>query len=250
MDVRSQSFGYDPTSDDNANVADLSANTFLVPWVASAGNGNDDPGVTPGTPTTGGDAMRPQHPLGGRHRRHLDSLARPTMRCAVYSSWGPTPGGRKKPDLVAPGTAITGPAIGGGIDTNDGTSLSAPHVGGALAILAGAGMTDPRSMRAVLVNSAEPWCNGHFPGHDPPQGTPLVDDPNYGSAPGAGVCQTGWEPDVGWGEVDVQNAIAERGNAVTGDVEVGKARFYSCHSRPGRTDDSRLEHARRPRRPT
>jgi len=87
-------------------------------------------------------------------------------------------------------------------------------------------MTDPRTMRATLVNSAEPWCNGHVPGHDPPQGPPLVDDPNYGAAPGAGVCQTGWEPDVGWGELDVADAVAQRGNSVIGDVEAGKARFY------------------------
>ena len=93
-------------------------------------------------------------------------------------------------------------------------------------------MTDPRAMRATVINSAQPWCNGHYPGDDPPQGPTLVDDPNYGAAPGAGVCQTGWEPDVGWGELDVADAIAQRGNSVIGDVEAGKARFYRANVDP------------------
>jgi serine protease AprX len=224
VDVRSQSFGYFPTSDNNGNVADLAADTFGVPWAASAGNANDDPGVIPGTPQTGGDAM-------GRNILSVGAFGDNSTETeddnlvADFSSFGPTPGGRKKPDLTAPGVAITGPGIGGGIDTNSGTSLSAPHVGGALAILAGAGMTDPRAMRAVLINSAQPWCNGH--NHNPPSGTQLT------TAYPAVTCQNRWLPDVGWGELDVEDAIAERGNAVVGEVEAGKARFYRATADPG-----------------
>jgi serine protease AprX len=225
VEVRSQSFGYSPTSDDNANVPDLQADTFAVPWAASAGNANDDPGVTPGTPQTGGDAM-------GRNILSVGALGDNSTATeadnlvADFSSFGPTPGGRKKPDLTAPGVAITSPDFGtGGFDPETGTSLAAPHVGGALAILAGAGMTDPRAMRAVLINSAQPWCNGH--NHNPPTGTQLT------TAYPSGTCQNRWLPDVGWGELDVEDAIAERGNAVVGEVGAGKARFYRATADPG-----------------
>jgi hypothetical protein len=232
VETRNESFGYEPISDDSANVADLSANSFLVPWAASAGNFNDDVGVTPGSPTTGGDAMG-RNILSVGAIADISTVAPEDDAVAAYSSWGPTPQGRKKPDLVAPGTAITTTSVGGGFGTETGTSLASPHVAGALAVLAGAGMTDPRAMRATLVNSARPWCNGHVPGHDPPQGPALPDDPNYGSAPGAGACQVGWEPDVGWGELDVADAVAQRGNSLVGDVEAGKARFYAAEAEPG-----------------
>ena len=42
VEARNESFGSSPLTDHDANVADLSADTFLVPWAASAGNRNDD----------------------------------------------------------------------------------------------------------------------------------------------------------------------------------------------------------------
>ena len=225
VDTRSESFGNFANGNDGVgDVADLAAHSFLVPWAASAGNRNDEPGVTPGTSTTGGDGM-------GRNILSVGAFGDNSTTTdtdnaiAGFSSFGPSPGRRKEPELTAPGVAITGPGIGGGVDTNSGTSLAAPHVGGALAILVGAGMTDPRAMRAVLVNSAQPWCNGH--NDTPPAGTSLL------TAYPSGTCQDRWMPDVGWGELDVPGALDERGNAVVGEVEGGSVRFYRATADPG-----------------
>lgn len=54
---------------------------------------------------------------------------------SFFSSRGPTGDGRKKPDIVAPGEKITGPAPGQGMYESDGTSLAVPHISGAAALM-------------------------------------------------------------------------------------------------------------------
>jgi hypothetical protein len=127
------------------------------------------------------------------------------------SSRGPTPGGRKKPDLIAPGAAIMAPDIHWNDPaSNDdftpvtGTSFSAPHVAGALALLSGAGISDTRTQRAILINAARDWAG-----------------------------QTHWQPDVGWGALDLTKALADRGNIAESSVEGGGARFFAASVAPG-----------------
>jgi subtilisin family serine protease len=56
-------------------------------------------------------------------------------RLADFSSRGPTPDGRTKPDVVAPGVDILSALPGGGYGTESGTSMATPHVSGVVALL-------------------------------------------------------------------------------------------------------------------
>lgn len=54
---------------------------------------------------------------------------------APFSAYGTTPDGLNKPDLVAPGSDLEFPQIGGGHELNSGTSFAAPIVAGAAALI-------------------------------------------------------------------------------------------------------------------
>jgi serine protease AprX len=129
-----------------------------------------------------------------------------------WSSRGPTIGGRKKPDLVAVGD-------GGLADSyyestgklwkyDTGTSYAAPQVGGGAILLAGAGIRDPKVVKAVLIDSARPG-----------RATP-------GSSVGT---QTGWLPDWGWGELNLDAAYRERLNFARDEVPAYGARFFRAN---------------------
>jgi len=96
----------------------------------------------------------------------------------ISSSRGPTPGGRKKPDLAAPGTHIWSTYSNWEGSNPDfvaytGTSMAAPHVAGAAMLLMDAGVTDPMAIKALLINAAQ----------------------DRGSA--------GWDTSYGWGYIDL-----------------------------------------------
>jgi hypothetical protein len=118
----------------------------------------------------------------------LSTASRADDVIANSSSGGPTPGGRKKPDLAAPGSSLLMPSHYGPATWNraSGTSFSAPAVAGVAALLVDAGVGDPRAVKAVLINSADTIAGG-------------------GDA---------WHPRFGWGYLNGERALAWRPNVV------------------------------------
>jgi subtilisin family serine protease len=103
------------------------------------------------------------------------------------SSRGPTPGGRKKPDIAAPGTGIISTDnswddYGSFFVSYTGTSMASPHIAGAAALILSRGVADPLAVKALLINTAED------------KGDP------------------GWDNGYGWGYVDLYNLNAHIGD--------------------------------------
>jgi hypothetical protein len=110
---------------------------------------------------------------------------RPTDEIALYSSEGPTVGGRRKPDIAAPGTHIRSASLWEGFQNHPiyrsfgGTSAAAPHVSGAAALIAQAMKTaNNMALKALLLNEARR-----------PGGNPF----------------DGWVGDRGWGLASLNN---------------------------------------------
>ena len=133
-----------------------------------------------------------------------------------WSSRGPTVGGRKKPDLVAVGDGGLAysyyQSTGKLWKYDTGTSYAAPQVGGGAILLAGAGIRDPKVVKAILVNSAR-------------QGRATPAD--------AMGTQTGWLPDWGWGEMNLDAAYRERLNFARDDIPANGARFFRATAQAG-----------------
>jgi subtilisin-like proprotein convertase family protein len=126
-----------------------------------------------------------------------------------FASRGPTDDGRLKPDLVAPGSHITGaapqhPQYSGSGTCNQffaglryslisGTSQATPQVSGAAALLRrwfelnGSAAPSPAMTKAVLINTATDLAGG-----DNGKGTTIAPGPNA---------------DQGWGRVNIGNAL-------------------------------------------
>lgn len=83
-------------------------------------------------------------------------------RLAAFSSRGPVTGTWEiKPDVLAPGVAITS-AVPGGYLALDGTSMAAPHVAGVCALLKQAHPEwGPAEIKAALMNTALVLRNSH-----------------------------------------------------------------------------------------
>jgi len=137
-------------------------------------------------------------------------------KIADFSSRGPTPAGRKKPDLAAVAVSPVANSFWRSEHHiwrfETGTSYAAPQAAAAATLLAGSGITDPLAQKAILLDSARPA-----------RATP--------SAPMG--TQTTWQPDWGWGELDLADALNERTNFYTDTVPGGDVRFYAASVQPG-----------------
>jgi serine protease AprX len=85
----------------------------------------------------------------------FNSVPRADDRITSSSSVGPTFGGRKKPDITAPGNNSMSCTPSGGFANIGGTSSASPHTGGGIVLLTDMGVTDVMAAKAVLLNTTD-----------------------------------------------------------------------------------------------
>lgn len=133
------------------------------------------------------------------------------------SSRGPTVGGRKKPDLAAPGQQTMTCNNSGGYSNLGGTSSAAPKVGAASLLLTDGGNWDPRAIKAVLINTADSW-------DDNDTDTAADDGPEVGKE---------WNKTYGWGYLDLWHAHFHRNDYFSSSVkpkgQTGSYKLYKGH---------------------
>ncbi|MGQ9636063.1 MAG: S8 family serine peptidase, partial [Bryobacteraceae bacterium] len=189
------SYGSTTTSDDtvSARQFDYFAETYGLTIAVSAGNSG------PAAGTVNSPAIA-YNVISTGSIDTLSTTDRGDDFVANSSSRGPTAGGRKKPDVVAPGTRS------GGILSTDyqtdgfvgkgGTSMAAPHIAGAAAVLRSAGVQDALAIKALLVNTTD---------------------------------TRGWASDLGWGYANLARAYAQRQNVVRAEFS-GGSRYFTANA--------------------
>jgi serine protease AprX len=208
-EVATAEYGSMSTSDDLAQNQDIDAVIVKYGLSYTFAAGNDGPGGgTVGEPCDAYDTIC----VGGIDASSADHSL---DQIASFSSRGPTPAGREKPDLVALAD-IDSTCIGWGtpscgspspyLEVHDtGTSFSSPQAAGGAVLLASAGINSELERKALLIDSARQG-----------RATPS-------SAMGT---QTGWQPDWGWGELDLTDAYNQRANLATGRIPAANVAVY------------------------
>jgi hypothetical protein len=217
--VHSDSHGGYTSSDDSVSERNLDKFTSAFGAIQTEPSGNDGLNGTGAGHITSSCIAYDVLCVGGVSSTGSDSSA---DTIANFSSQGPSPAGRKKPDLVAlaAGAGSTNMTVleqryisQNRLERGDtGTSFASPQVAGAAALLYGAGLTDPLVVKAILLDSTTLG-----------RATP-------GSAMGT---QTTWQPDWGWGELNLDSAYTERNNFAADSVGAGEVQFYRSNVAAG-----------------
>ncbi len=160
---------------------------YDVAWVTAAGNKDNTTGLQLNVP---GDYF---NGLTVGAVNDAGTVDRSDDKWATFSCIGPTSDGRVKPDIVAPGEAITSTTNLGSFDIDSGTSFATPIVAGSLALVAPLlimrfGKDWYLAARALLINSADDWS---------------------ATAP---------DPYTGWGYLNLLNAWNEKNYVLIGEM--------------------------------
>ncbi len=99
---------------------------------------------------------------------------------ALFSSRGPSPWGKIKPEVSAPGKEVRSSLPGGAYGTLSGTSMAAPHTSGVAALMlqASPGLANNLSGLSYAITSTAIWLGNPIPNND-----------------------------YGWGRIDAYNAV-------------------------------------------
>ncbi len=205
-----------------AKVIDYVVNQEKILWVKSAGNAGYIEASTKfpyaSTLTAPGDTYNAltianMDTVITENGVTYKTANRDKHRIRSSSSRGPTPSGRRKPDLTAPGhdtrtcapdpqtySFYYAPAMEyhDGYRLMGGTSAAAPHVGAAALLLQDAGIQNPMAIRALLINSADAWTDNDKP------------DP----ADHFQVMGSEWNRTYGWGYLNMQKAFDQRNDII------------------------------------
>ena len=232
-EVINHSLGYGIANVDDYNITDTFYDAFIgfydIMVIKSAGNegwGDDTTDCTHTDPAEPAPCIT--HPATAYNLMavaNMDddgdtALGNDVRRTS--SSVGPTVGGRRKPDITAPGTYImsTNSEWDGatGADLTDtcgddttvgddfidcsGTSMAAPHVAAAIVLMEDGGNNIPMAQKAVLLNSTHAWTSNDT--------LTLSDDgPVQGSH---------WDMSYGWGYLSMTLANVHKDDYFAGSV--------------------------------
>ncbi len=184
IDLLNFSYGITTSSDDNsmARFMDAVVDDLDIPVVVAAGNGgpNSYSIVNP---------ANAYNILSVASMNDINTTYRSDDVIAYSSSRGPTIGGRKKPDITAPGAFIKtlNKDWESEFDFNtwSGTSFAAPHVTGAVLLLMDyfGPPVEPKRIKAVLLNSCGKWGS------------------------------VNWNSTYGWGYLNLENAWETRNDS-------------------------------------
>lgn len=159
--------------------------TFGYMVSKSTGNG----GFGSGNPTITRPAPA-YNLLASANMNDSNTIPRTDDRIDSTSSRGPTPGGRKKPDITAPGTNSFSTTRTLSFGNIGGTSSASPHTGGGVVLLWDMGNTSPMGAKAVLLNTTDA----------------IIDNETSSTADDQFVAGSRWNRRYGWGYLNLGQA--------------------------------------------